>query len=253
MAMESVNIGIVAAFVAGTISFLSPCVLPLVPGYISIVSGISLDQLQENAEASIRRTVVLNSLVFILGFSLTFILLGAGATVIGQLLQQNLVILYRLAGILIVIFGLHLIGVIKIPFLYRDKRFHNVGKPRGLVGAFVLGLAFAFGWSPCLGPILAGILTYASLQDTAYTGMGLLAVYSAGLGLPFLITSLGINQFLGFYTRFRRHLRKVEVASGVFVVAIGLLIFSNNLSRFAAWFQPMNDLVLWMERSLFGS
>lgn len=251
--METVNIGIVAAFVAGTISFLSPCVLPLVPGYISIVSGISLDELQASDQTSIRRTVVLNSFLFILGFSVTFIAWGATATVIGQLLQQNLEIFYRFAGILIVIFGLHLIGVIKIPFLYRDTRFHNVGKPRGLVGAFVLGLAFAFGWSPCIGPILGAILTYASKQDTAYAGIGLLAVYSAGLGLPFLLTSLGINRFLSFYSRFKLHLRKVEVASGVFVVAIGLLIFSNNLSRFASWFGPMNDLVLWMERSLFGS
>jgi cytochrome c-type biogenesis protein len=250
--MEGVDIGIMAAFVAGTISFLSPCVLPLVPGYISIVSGISLDQLQADEGGSIRRMVVFNSLLFILGFSVTFIALGATATVVGQLVLGNLAILYRIAGILIIIFGLHLIGVIKIPFLYQDKRFHNVGKPRGLVGAFVLGLAFAFGWSPCLGPILAGILTYASVQETAYAGMGLLAVYSAGLGLPFLVTSLGINRFLGFYSRFKHHLRKVEVASGVFVVAIGVLIFSNNLSRFAAWFQPMNDLVLWLERSLFG-
>ena len=250
--METLDIGIVAAFAAGTISFLSPCVLPLVPGYISIVSGISLDQLQAQQDPSIRRTVVLNSLIFILGFSVTFIALGASATVVGQLVLQNLAIFYRLAGILIIIFGLHLIGVFKIPFLYQDKRFHNVGKPRGMLGAFVLGLAFAFGRSPCLGPILAGILTYASVQETAYAGVGLLGVYSAGLGLPFLITSLGINRFLRFYGRFKHHLRKVEVVSGAFVVTVGLLIFTNNLSRFAAWFQPMNDLVYWLEETLFG-
>jgi cytochrome c-type biogenesis protein len=250
--MESLEIGIVAAFVAGTISFLSPCVLPLVPGYISIVSGISLEQLQAGGDSSIRRTVVVNSLVFILGFSTTFIALGASATIVGQLVGQYMSILYRLAGLLIIVFGLHLIGIFKIPFLYRDSRFHGTGKPRGLVGAFVLGLAFAFGWSPCLGPILAGILTYASVQDTAYAGVGLLGVYSAGLGLPFFLTSLGLNRFLGFYSRFRHHLRKVEIASGVFVVAVGVLIFTNNLSRFAAWFQPMNDLVLWLEETLFG-
>lgn len=250
--MDNVNIGIVAAFAAGTISFLSPCVLPLVPGYISIVSGISLDQLQSMRDGSTRRLVVLNSLVFILGFSVTFVALGASATLVGQLVGRFMDVLYRLAGILIVVFGLHLIGVIKIPLLYQDKRLHSVGKPRGLVGAFVLGLAFAFGWSPCLGPILAGILTYASAQETAWAGVGLLGVYSAGLGLPFLVTSLGINRFLSFYTRFRQHLHKVEVVSGVFVIAIGLLIFSNNLSRFAAWFQPMNDLVIWLEETLFG-
>jgi len=122
-----------------------------------------------------------------------------------------------------------------------------------MVGAFVLGLAFAFGWSPCLGPILAGILTYAAQQETAYAGIGLLGVYSVGLGLPFFLTSLGLNRFLSFYGRFKHHLQKVEIVSGVFVVTIGLLIFTNNLSRFAAWFQPMNDFVIFLEQALFGS
>jgi cytochrome c-type biogenesis protein len=250
--MEPIDIGFLAAFAAWTISFLSPCVLPLVPGYISIVSGISLEQLQAQEDPSIRRTVIANSLVFILGFSVTFILLGASATVIGQLVLRNLSILYRAAGILIIVFGLHLTGIIRIPLLYRDNRFHGAQKPRGLAGAFVLGLAFAFGWSPCLGPILAGIFTLAAARETAYSGAGLLAVYSLGLGLPFFLTSLALNRFLGFYGRFRQHLRKVEVASGVFVIAIGLLILTNSLSRMAAWFQPMNDLITWLERTLLG-
>ena len=251
--MESIDIGIIAAFFAGTISFLSPCVLPLVPGYISIVSGISLDQLQAEQDPAIKRTVVLNSVVFILGFSLTFIALGASATVIGQAVMQYSSVLYRIAGLLIIVFGLHLIGIIKIPFLYRDTRFHSTTKPRGMIGAFVLGLAFAFGWSPCLGPILAGILTYAASRETAYSGMGLLAVYSAGLGLPFLLTSLGINRFLGFYGRFKHHLRKVEIASGVLVVVIGLLIFTNSLSRLATYLQWMNAPLLWLERAVLGA
>ncbi len=247
------DISIIGAFAAGTISFLSPCVLPLVPGYISMVSGISLDRLQAESEGDpkIARVVLLNSVFFILGFSLTFITLGASASAIGQIVMSRMSILYRLAGLLIIIFGLHLIGIFKIPFLYQDKRFHNV-KPRGMAGAFVLGLAFAFGWSPCLGPILAGILTVASTRETVNEGVGLLAVYSAGLGLPFLLTSVGLNRFLSFYSRFKHHLRKVEVVSGVFVVAIGTLILTNTLTRFNSYLGFMNDFVLFLEETFLG-
>lgn len=247
------DISIIAAFAAGTISFLSPCVLPLVPGYISIVSGISLDRLQAEADrdSAMTRTVVFNSVFFILGFSTTFIALGASASALGQILMSQMSILYRAAGVLIIIFGLHLIGVFKIPFLYQDTRFHNV-KPRGMVGAFVLGLAFAFGWSPCLGPILAGILTVASTRDTVNEGVFLLSVYSAGLGLPFLLTSIGLNRFLSFYGRFKQHLRKVEIASGVLVVTIGVLILTNSLTRFNSYLTFMNDFVIWLEETVLG-
>jgi cytochrome c-type biogenesis protein len=247
------DISIIAAFLAGTISFLSPCVLPLVPGYISIVSGISLDRLQAEAETNsdMKRTVILNSIFFILGFSVTFITLGASASLLGQVLMSRMGILYRLAGILIIIFGLHLIGVFKIPFLYQDTRFHNV-KPRGMVGAFVLGLAFAFGWSPCLGPILASILTVASARESVNEGIVLLGVYSAGLGLPFLLTSIGLNKFLSFYGRFKRHLRKVEIASGVLVVAIGTLILTNSLTRLNSYLTFMNDWVVALEELVLG-
>lgn len=242
-----------AAFAAGTISFLSPCVLPLVPGYISIVSGISLDQLQAESDASVKKVVILNSLCFIGGFSVTFMLLGVTATALGEWVLQNKTYLYQIAGGIIVIFGIHLIGIVKIPFLYQDRRFHSVAKPRGMLGAFVLGLAFAFGWSPCLGPILAGILTYASTRETVNEGAVLLGIYSAGLGLPFMLTSIGLNRFLSFYTRFKHHLRTVEIVSGVFVVVVGVLIFTNNLARLAAYLQPMNDLVVYLEETLFGS
>lgn len=247
------DISIIAAFAAGTISFLSPCVLPLVPGYISIVSGISLDRLQADAgnDSSLTRIVVFNSIFFILGFSVTFIALGASATLLGAVLLSRLNILYRIAGVLIIIFGLHLIGVFKIPFLYQDKRFHNV-KPRGMMGAFVLGLAFAFGWSPCLGPILAGILTMASARESVNEGMALLAVYSAGLGLPFLMTSIGLNKFLSFYSRFKQHLRKVEVVSGVLVVGIGTMILTNTLTRLNSYLTFMNDWVYALEEFVLG-
>jgi len=239
------NVSFLTAFAAGLISFLSPCVLPLVPGYISIISGFSLDQLKdEQQKSTLRRTLLINSAIFILGFSITFMAEGASASWIGQVVASRMRLLYRLAGLIIIVFGVHLLGIVKINFLYQDKRFHNVAKPRGAVGALVLGLAFAFGWTPCIGPILAGILTMASTKETVSQGVLLLAVYSMGLGIPFLLTSLGLNQFLAFYGRFKRHFRAVEMASGALVIAVGLLILTNNLSRLAAWFSFLNRFAL---------
>jgi cytochrome c-type biogenesis protein len=240
--MDSVSV--FAAFAAGIVSFLSPCVLPLVPGYISIVSGVSLEQLQSDRSASMTRLVVANSILFIVGFSTTFIALGASATFVGQVIMGQMAILYRVAGIVIIVFGLHLTGIFKIPFLYQDKRFHNIDKPRGMVGAYVLGLAFAFGWTPCLGPILAGILTFASTKETVYQGIFLLAVYSAGLGLPFLLTSLGLNKFLSFYGRFKQHFRAVELVSGVLVITVGVLILTNNFTRLSGYLAFLNRFAL---------
>ena len=240
--MDSVSV--FAAFAAGIVSFLSPCVLPLVPGYISIVSGVSLEQLQADRSASMTRMVVLNSVFFICGFSVTFITLGASATLLGQVIMGQMAILYRIAGVVIIIFGLHLMGIFKIPFLYQDKRFHNVNKPRGMFGAFILGLAFAFGWTPCIGPILAGILTFASTRETVYQGIYLLAIYSAGLGLPFLLTSLGLNKFLSFYGRFKHHFHTVEVVSGVLVITVGVLILTNNFTRLSGYLGFLNRFAL---------
>ncbi len=239
------NVTVFTAFAAGLISFLSPCVLPLVPGYISIISGFSLDQLKvETRKPSLTRTVFGNSVMFILGFSITFISLGASASWLGQMLLSKMTLLYKLAGVIIIIFGLHLLGVFRINFLYRDKRFHNVEKPRGVLGALVLGLAFAFGWTPCIGPILAGILAIASTKQSVSEGIVLLAVYSLGLGIPFLATSLGLNRFLSFYSRFKRHFRAVEIASGALVVAVGVLVLTNSLSRLAVWFSFLNRFAL---------
>jgi len=239
------QVPIYTAFFAGLISFLSPCVLPLVPGYISIISGSSLDQLKAHEkDSSLFRTVLTNSILFIVGFSITFILLGASATWLGQLLISRMRLFGQLAGIVLIVFGVHLTGLIKINALYKDKRFHNVQKPRGMLGALVLGLAFAFGWTPCIGPILAGILTIASTKQTVTEGMFLLAVYSAGLGIPFLLTSLALNQFLAFYGRFKRHFHAVEVISGALVIAVGLLILTNSLSRLATYFAFLNRFAL---------
>ncbi len=239
------NVSVLAAFSAGLISFLSPCVLPLVPGYISMISGFSLDQLNtREKDTSLFRIVLLNSIMFIVGFSITFILLGASATWIGQLLAARMSLLRQLAGLVLIVFGIHLTGIFKINFLYRDKRFHNVEKPRGLVGALVLGLAFAFGWTPCIGPILAGILTIASTKQTVTEGMFLLAVYSAGLGIPFLLTSFALNKFLSFYSRFKKHFHTVEVVSGALVIAIGVMIMTGSLTRLATWFSFLNRFAL---------
>jgi len=236
---------IAVAFIAGLVSFLSPCVLPLVPGYISIVSGSSLDQLKaRDKDASLLRTVLLSSVMFIIGFSVTFILLGASATWIGEVLVSRRELLDKIAGLILIVFGIHVLGIVKINALYKDKRFHNVDKPRGVFGAFVLGLAFAFGWTPCLGPILAGILTIASTKQTVTEGMLLLGVYSAGLGIPFLMTSLALNQFLSFYGRFKKHFHAVEVASGALVIAVGVLMITGSLTRLASWLSFLNRFAL---------
>jgi cytochrome c-type biogenesis protein len=226
-----------AAFLAGLISFLSPCVLPLVPGYVSLISGVGVEELKAS-ESRVDRTVMLSSFAFVLGFSIVFIALGAIATTLGALTRQYFGILSQIAGIVIIIFGLHLTGVFKIKALYADKRMHNAGSS-GPLGAFVVGFAFAFGWTPCIGPILATVLAFAASQETVNKGIVLLAVYSAGLAVPFILTSLGIDRFLHFYTRFRRHLRTVEVVSGVLLIAVGTLVFLNKFTMINAWLSRM--------------
>jgi len=232
------------AFGAGIVSFLSPCVLPLVPGYLSMVSGLSLDQLKDSTDSKLLRIVVVNSVMFIIGFSITFITLGASATWLGTFLRSEGKWLNYIAGTVIIIFGLHMVGIFKINALYQDKRFHNVEKPRGTWGALVLGLAFAFGWTPCLGPVLAAILGLASTKETVTQGVLLLAVYSAGLGVPFLATSLGLNKFLSFYGRFKRHLHTVEVISGALVIVIGFLILTDSMTRLNGYLSFLNRFAL---------
>ena len=223
------DVSLAAAAAAGVVSFLSPCVLPLVPGYISFVSGASLQELQSADARQVRRALV-GSLWFVLGFSTIFILLGASATILGQLLLQRLELFKRFAGALIILFGLHLTGLVKLPFLNYDKHLQVKARPLTWLGAYGVGAAFGFGWTPCIGPILAGILALASTQETIGQGMLLLAAYSFGLGLPFLATSLGVQAFLRFFSRFRRYLRVVEVASGILLLLVGFLIMTNRLT-----------------------
>ena len=228
-----------AAFVAGLLSFLSPCVLPLVPGYVSLISGASVEDLQ-TPERRMLRTVMLHSITFVLGFSVVFITLGAVATGVGQLVNEYHSLLSKIAGIVVIVFGLHLTGLLKIKALYADKRMHDVKGSSSALGSFVVGFAFAFGWTPCIGPILATILVLASAQGTVLKGVILLAVYSMGLAVPFLLTSLGVDRFLSFYGRFRRHLHAVEVCSGILLIAIGVLIFLNNLKLLSGYLSFLN-------------
>ena len=239
------DISFLTAALAGLVSFLSPCVLPLIPGYISFISGVSLQELRETAVAkeTLRRAFV-SSLWFVLGFSLVFVALGASATALGQLFLQRLEILKRIAGGVVILFGLHLIGVIRIPFLQYEKKLDVGKKPLTGVGAVVVGAAFAFGWTPCIGPILAGILALASTQETVLEGMLLLTVYSLGLGIPFLLTSLGVQAFWRFFTRFRRYLRAVEVVSGLLLVGIGILIVTDRLTALAQYLTFFNRFSL---------
>jgi cytochrome c-type biogenesis protein len=283
------EISLLAAFVAGTVSFLSPCVLPLVPGYVSMLSGIGVEQLQQGEQP--RARLLTSSLAFVSGFSVVFITFGASASAVGQFLVRNKSLLAPFAGAVIILFGLHLIGLLgRIPvrpggvvgavlavagvvawirprgenpgwvgpaeliavsliflagptltrWFNRDVHFRNLGSQStaqedkgafaGIASGFLLGFAFAFGWTPCIGPILAGVLTMAATSDTVARGVFLLAVYSAGLAIPFLLTAVAINRFLRFYKRFRRHLQAVEVSSGVLLLAVGGLIFVNRLT-----------------------
>ncbi len=238
------QLSIPIAFVAGVISFLSPCVLPLVPGYISMLSGASIEELKSGTEQALVGRIFRNSLAFTVGFSAVFVGLGASATAIGNFLLAQRTIFNRVAGILIIIFGLHLTGLVKIPLLYREARMATGAPRRGLAGSFVLGFAFAFGWTPCIGPILTGILALAATRETVLQGMFLLAVYSAGLAIPFLLTGLGLSQFLKFYGGFRKHLQVVEVASGVLLIAVGLLMAFNKFTILSGYLSFLNRFTL---------
>jgi len=252
------------AFAAGLLSVLSPCVMPLMPAYLSLISGISVEELREGAEpapsdppSGLRRRVLIGCAGFIAGFSTVFVLLGASATVVGRVLQTWQVEPFgipisavQVAGVVIVAMGLHLMGVLPIPWLYRDARFGSTLQPRSFLGTYLVGAAFAFGWSPCVGPILGGILTLAGGRETVYEGMLLLGVYSAGLGLPFLLAGWSIEFFFKAFQRMRRHFRTVEIVSGALLVAVGAMVITNRLAALNEHFSFLSDLVEWAEQAL---
>jgi cytochrome c-type biogenesis protein len=242
---------IAISFGAGVLSFLSPCVLPLVPGYISLISGVSIDNLKEGVSS--RRAVILNSLAFNAGLSVIFLILGTTAGLVGAAITSNPWVRI-IGGLVIIAFGLQLIGLLKISALYKDTRFFSDDKPRGFFGSAALGVAFAAGWTPCIGPILGGIIGLAATSGGWRSGLVLSAFYSAGLAVPFLLTGLGINQFLSFYKNFRRHLHKVEVVSGVVLILVGLLVMSGQStllasSKFMAWIPNAEGLLSFGEKT----
>lgn len=238
-------VSFIAAFAAGIVSFLSPCVLPLVPGYLSYVSGVSLEEMSAgDRSAAAGRAVLINTLFFVLGFTIVFVTLGATASSLGSLMLQQQRWLERIAGALVVLFGLHMMGLLKISWLYREKRFHGPDHSRGPFGAMLLGLAFAAGWTPCIGPILASILALAATSESLSQGVVLLAVYSAGLGIPFLLTGWATQRFLGVFQHVKRHMRLVEVVGGVMLVAIGVMIFTSNFYLFQSWLSFLNRFAL---------
>ncbi len=231
------DVTLLAAFGAGFLSFISPCVLPLIPGYISYISGMSLDDMRK-ADAGARRRLIIATLFFILGFSIVFMAMGASASAIGALLREHLRIVQKIAGAVIVIFGLHLLGLFRIGFLDRDTRVQTSRKPATPLGALVVGTAFAFGWTPCIGPILGGILTIVGSKSTVGEGVLLLAVYSAGLGVPFLLTSMAVDKFFLASARVRRYYRTIEIVSGVLLVLLGVLIFTDKFTLLSRYLQP---------------
>jgi cytochrome c-type biogenesis protein len=225
--------GVLAAFLAGLASFLSPCVLPLMPGYLSYISGVSVEGMQQ-ARGRARGRVFLHSLLFVVGFSAVFIAMGAAATTLGEFIQAKLRIINLIAGGLIVLLGLQLLGLFRVRFLMADVRYHGEVR-RGLAGSFLLGMAFAFGWSPCVGPILFSILAYASTAETVWRGIGLLAAYSAGIGIPFLLIGFGVGTFLRVLDRWRGYLGWVEKAGGALLVLIGLLVMTGWYRKLSAF------------------
>ena len=233
----------IAAFVAGLFSFLSPCVLPLVPGYVSLISGAGVEELKSQ-ESQLLRKVMLNSIGFILGFSIVFIGLGAISTQVGQLMARYKSLLARVAGVVVILFGLHLTGLFKINALYTDARLHSIKGSSTWGGAFLIGFAFAFGWTPCVGPILGVILGFAAAQDSVFKGILLLAVYSLGLAVPFLMTALLMGRFMKFYSGFRRHMQAVEVASGALLIVLGALLVFGRFTIISNYLSFLNRFAL---------
>lgn len=225
---------ILTAFFGGLLSFLSPCVLPLVPPYLCFITGASLDDLTEKQAISRKRTM-LASLAFVLGFSTVFVLLGATASVAGQYLREHLPLLSQLAGIVIILMGLHFLGVFRFAFINREKRYQQETRPAGLFGAYAVGLAFAFGWTPCIGPILAAILAVAASEATVVKGAGMLAVYSLGLGIPFLLAAAAVGPFAAFLARFKAYLGMVEKTMGALLVLTGIAFLTGTITDASFW------------------
>ena len=236
---ETASLGLAVAFLAGLLSFLSPCVLPLVPSYVGFLTGMSLPEL-----TSRRRLALAHAVCFVLGFSLIFILLGASATALGRALKYYQVWLTRAGGVLIILFGLYCLGVIRLGALQMERRVQLQDKPVGFLGSVRVGMAFGAGWTPCIGPILGGILGLATVATDVTRGMVLLAAYSAGLAVPFLLAALAVDSFLEWFQRFRKYIPWVMRVSGVLLIAVGLLLVTGEFTRLAGWLQSLTPEIL---------
>ncbi len=239
------EVGLLAAFIGGLLSFISPCVLPLIPAYISFIAGVSAEELAADPATGIATkkkelfATIVNCVLFVAGFSFIFILMGASATVLGGFMLNNKEILGKVAGVFIILMGLHLCHIWRIKALDYEKKIQLKAKPTGIIGSLLVGMAFAFGWTPCIGPILASILTYAATKGTVGYGMLLLGVYSLGLGIPFILTGLSINSFFLWFDRIKKHLLLVERISGVCLILVGILMLTNNFQRLVNLLAPL--------------
>ena len=234
----TMDVSLLAAFAAGLISFISPCVLPLVPPYLCYIAGITYGDLVQ-ADEQVHRKVMVRSIAFVTGFAVIFIALGAIATAFGRLVSENAQILSTIAGCLIILFGLHFLGWLRIPLLYRQAKFDGPSGGGGVLGAFLLGLAFAFGWTPCVGPILATILFMAGGEDSLASGIALLAAYAAGIGMPFILAAVFVSRFLAVSAKLWRHMATIEKVAGALLVITGILLLTGGINAIGFWLQEM--------------
>jgi cytochrome c-type biogenesis protein len=244
---DGISVSLGLAFLAGLVSFLSPCVFPIVPSYIGFVTGLTLEELQDGSRAGARRQAAVHAALFVLGFSLVFLVLGASATALGGVLRRSLPLLQQIGGVVIAVFGLYMLGVLKIPALLRERRVQLGSRPAGRLGSVVVGMAFGAGWTPCIGPVLASVLLYASFEETMLRGMILLGAYALGLGIPFFVSAVALNWFLAGSTRMRRWLLPLERAAGAVMLFVGILLFTGQftaISSFFAQFSPVIEIGL---------
>lgn len=227
------EVSIPLAFLGGVLSFISPCVLPLLPSYVSFITGISFEQLTQDESSEVKKAVIKNSLMFVLGFSTVFIvILGSSAQLLGSVFMQYQDAIRKIGGVVIILLGIHIMGIINFNILQREKRldFFSRGKPSGLAGSFLVGIGFAAGWTPCIGPILSAIFAVAATSESTWSGMVLFIAYSAGLAIPFMLTALGINTFLKHFGKLKKHMRVISIITGFFLIVTGVLIFTNSLA-----------------------
>ena len=236
---DAASLGFAVAFASGLLSFLSPCVLPLVPSYIGFLTGMSAGEVAKR-----RRLAVLHALAFVVGFSLVFVLAGATATALGRAIRYNDVWIQRIGGGLLILFGILMLNIIPVPFLNREARWHLQDKPVGFFGSLLVGITFGAGWTPCIGPILGGILSLAATETSVGRGMLLLTVYSFGLAVPFLLAALALDRFLAWFQRFRRYMPWVQRIGGILLIVVGILLVTGAFTRLAGWLQGLTPSFL---------